>query len=115
MNLRLGIFTFLCVLCISIGQLLFKKAAAVLPATFSVAALFGNGWLIASLILYGLTTLGWVWILRHAPLHLVYPFMGLAFLIVPMLAWLFLGEPLHWRTLLGGLLIMAGVVLVSGS
>ena len=74
-----------------------------------------NGWLIASLALYGITTLGWVWILRHAPLHLAYPFMGLAFLIVPTLAWAFLGEPLHWRTLAGGVLIMAGVALASAS
>ena len=71
--------------------------------------------LIASLALYGITTLGWVWILRHAPLHLAYPFMGLAFLIVPTLAWAFLGEPLHWRTLAGGVLIMAGVALASAS
>jgi drug/metabolite transporter (DMT)-like permease len=115
MSLRLSLYTLLCVLCIAIGQLLFKKAAAALPDTFSVPALLLNGWLIASLILYGLTTLGWVWILRHAPLHLAYPFMGLAFLIVPTLAWLFLGEPLHWRTLAGGVLIMAGVALASAS
>ena len=107
--------TIICVLCISIGQLLFKKAAATLPGALSVPALLGNGWLIASLILYTLTTFGWVWILRHAPLHLAYPFMGLAFLIVPTLAWLFLGEPLHWRTLAGGALIMAGVALASAS
>jgi len=115
MNLRLSFFTFLCVLCIAIGQLLFKKAATTLPATLSVPTFLFNGWLMVSLILYGLTTLGWVWILRHAPLHLAYPFMGLAFLIVPTLAWAFLGEPLHWRTLAGGLLIMAGVALASSS
>jgi drug/metabolite transporter (DMT)-like permease len=101
------------VLCIAIGQLLFKKAAVALPPTFSVSALLLNGWLMASLILYGLTTLGWVWILRHAPLHLAYPFMGLAFLIVPVLAWLFLGEPIGWRTLAGGVFIMVGVALAS--
>jgi drug/metabolite transporter (DMT)-like permease len=113
MNIRLIALTLACVFCIAIGQLMFKKAAAALPPTLSLAALARNGWLIASLILYGLTTLGWVWILRHAPLHLAYPFMGLAFLIVPVLAWLFLGEPIGWRTLAGGALIMAGVALAS--
>lgn len=115
MSITLGIFTLLCVLGISTGQLLFKKAAAALPAVFSLSALLQNGWLIAALTLYGITTFGWIWVLRHAPLHLAYPFMGLAFLIVPTLAWLFLGEPLHWRTLAGGLLIMAGVALASTS
>jgi drug/metabolite transporter (DMT)-like permease len=108
-----SLFTLLCVLGISLGQLLFKKAAAALPATLSLAAIVQNYWLISALALYGLTTLGWVWVLRNAPLHLAYPFMGLAFLIVPTLAWLFLGEPLHWRTLAGGVLILAGVALAS--
>ena len=107
--------TLTCVFCISTGQILFKKAAEGFstPMTWQAVAL--NGWLVTSLILYAVTTLGWVWILRHVPLHLAYPFMGLAFLIVPVLAWLFLGEPLHWRTLAGGGLIMVGVALASTS
>ena len=113
MSLQLSLITLICVTCISIGQLLFKQAATALPVNPGLMDWATNGWLIASLALYGLTTLGWVWILRHAPLHLAYPFMGLAFLIVPTLAWLFLGEPLHWRTLAGGLLILAGVALAA--
>ncbi len=113
MTLQLSSFTLLCVVCISIGQLMFKQAASALPAQPHLVDWLFNGWLIASLALYGVTTLGWVWILRHAPLHLAYPFMGLAFLIVPTLAWLFLGEPLHWRTLAGGALILAGLALAS--
>ena len=98
MPLSLGVFTLLCVLGISIGQLLFKKAAAALPETLSLMGLLLNGW-----------------ILKHAPLHVAYPFMGLAFLIVPTLAWAFLGEPLHWRTLVGGALIVAGVALAAAN
>ena len=113
MSLQLSLITLICVTCISIGQLLFKQAATALPANPGLMDWATNGWLIASLALYGITTLGWVWILRHAPLHLAYPFMGLAFLIVPTLAWIFLGEPLHWRTLAGGLLILAGVALAA--
>jgi len=58
MSTLLTLATITGVLCISIGQLLFKKAAATLPDTLSVTTLLLNGWLIASLILYGLTTLG---------------------------------------------------------
>lgn len=115
MTALLSFYTLACVVSISIGQLLFKKAAAVLPAQPQLVDWVLNGWLLASLLLYGMTTLGWIWILCHVPLHLAYPFMGLAFLIVPTLAWLFLGEPLHWRTLAGGALIMAGVALASTS
>ena len=108
-------YTLLCVLAISVGQLMFKKAATAMPAPLTVSSLLHNGWLFASLVLYGITTLAWVWILRSAPLHLAYPFMGLAFLIVPTLAWMLLGEPLHWRTLACGALIIAGVALASSS
>ena len=34
-------------------------------------------------------------------------------LIVPVLAWALLGEPLTWQTLAGGGLILAGVTLAS--
>lgn len=104
-----------CVTFISIGQLLFKKAATALPPHPSLMDWMLNSWLLASLALYAMTTIGWVWILRSSPLHLAYPFMGLAFIIVPTLAWIFLGEPLHWQTLAGGLLILAGVALASTS
>ncbi len=111
-TLRLFLIVF-CVFGIACGQLLFKRAAAALgPAMHWQNWLF-NGWLWAALILYGAMTLLWIWILRHAPLHVAYPFMGLAFLIVPVLARIFLGEPLTWQTLVGGALILAGVTLAS--
>lgn len=115
MSILLVFSTLLCVIGISIGQLLFKKAAGALPAVITLSSLLSNGWLISALVLYAGTTVGWILVLRHAPLHLAYPFMGLAFLLVPTMAWLFLGEPLHWQTLAGGVLIMAGVALASTS
>lgn len=114
MSLPLTLCTIACVLGISLGQLLFKKAAELADPSAGVLSLVTNGWLLAALMLYGITTLGWVWVLRHAPLHLAYPFMGLAFIVVPLLAWAFLGEPLSWQTLLGGALILVGVSLASG-
>ena len=113
MNALLLGLTVLCVTGISCGQLLFKKAAHQLPVNAVATDWLLNGWLLAALALYGLMTLLWVWILRHAPLHIAYPFMGMAFLIVPVLAWMWLGEPLTWQTLVGGALILAGVTLAS--
>lgn len=114
MSAVLILLTILCVTGIAIGQLLFKRAATALSPQDGWWALATNGWLWAALVLYGLTTLLWVWILRHAPLNIAYPFMGLAFLIVPLLAWWLLGEPLTWQTIAGGALILAGVSLASG-
>jgi drug/metabolite transporter (DMT)-like permease len=115
MSVRLSFLALLCVIGVAAGQLLFKKAATALPNSFSVFGFLLNGWLICSLILYGVTTLGWIWVLRYSPLYLAYPFMGLAFVLVPILSSIFLGEPLHWRSLAGGAVILVGVILASGN
>lgn len=113
MPLPIVLLTILCVVGISIGQLLFKKAATVLPLQAQWFDWIFNGWLIVALALYAVTTLLWVWILRTAPLHLAYPFMGLAFVFVPVIGWLILGEPLHWQTVAGGILIVTGVAIAA--
>ncbi len=105
--------TVLCVLGISLGQMLFKKAAQSIPEATVWQHWVFNGWLIVALALYGITTLVWIWVLRHAPLHLAYPFMGLAFLIVPCMGWLFLGEPIRIHTLVGGALILTGIAIAA--
>ena len=105
--------TILCVLGISIGQILFKKAATSISDASQWQHWVFNGWLIAALALYGITTLVWIWVLRHAPLHIAYPFMALAFLIVPTLGWLFLDESIRIATLVGGVLILAGITIAA--
>ncbi|RYH47853.1 MAG: hypothetical protein EON54_16165 [Alcaligenaceae bacterium] len=113
MNYFFTCLTILCVMGISIGQMLFKKAAMSIGNTTSWQEWAFNFWLISAFLLYGVTTLAWVWVLRHAPLGLAYPFMGLAFIIVPCLGWLFLGEPMRASTLAGGLLILAGIAITA--
>jgi drug/metabolite transporter (DMT)-like permease len=80
------------------GQILFKLAAR---AGGSERGRFPwdilNAWLIAALAVYGAATLLWVWLLKSLPLNVAYPFVGLAFVIVPMLARFTLGEALDWR------------------
>lgn len=103
----------LCVLCISLGQVLFKKSALSIPEIVTWQSLVFNGWIVGALALYGATTLFWIWILRQTSLHAAYPFMGLAFLIVPCLERIFFNEPLRLPTMIGGLLILAGVFVAS--
>lgn len=105
--------TVLCVLGISLGQLLFKKAAMAMTDASSIQSWIFNPWLIAAFALYGITTLAWVWVLRNASLQLAYPFMGLAFLIVPTLEWLFMGNPIKVPTLIGGALILVGISIAA--
>lgn len=111
----LVLLTLACVLGIAIGQILFKQAAMSIQVATAWQDWVFNGWLLSALVLYGATTLFWVWILRQAPLHLAYPFMGLAFIIVPCMEYFFFGTAVSVRTLLGGALILAGVVLCANA
>ncbi len=105
--------TVLCVVGISLGQLLFKKAAMAMPDASSIQGWILNPWLISAFALYGITTLAWVWVLRNVSLQLAYPFMGLAFLIVPCLEWLFLGNPIKLPTIIGGACILMGISIAA--
>jgi drug/metabolite transporter (DMT)-like permease len=106
--------TLACVAAIAGGQILFKLAARTGEAS---AAAFPwnivNAWFLAAIVVYAAATLMWVWLLRTLPLSLAYPFVGLAFVIVPVLAALWLGEALDWRNMAGGVLIAVGVAVSS--
>jgi len=107
----------LSVLGISSGQLLLKMAAMNLKNPDAVGIWLAgyciNLYLVAGVFLLGISTLLWIWVLRTLPLSLAYPFMALAFIIVPVLGHFLLHEPLGVRNLLGGVLIALGVVVVS--
>lgn len=104
-----------CVVGVSMGQLLFKRAALFMSETPGWQDWIFNGWLLAGLAVYGVATLAWIGVLRHVPLYLAYPFMGLAFLIVPCMGALFLDEPVNLKTLAGGILILIGIALAASS
>lgn len=111
MNWSEILLTIGCVVGISSGQLLFKKAAQAFDPSAGWIVSVLNGWLISALVLYGAATLLWIYVLRTAPLALAYPLFALAFMIVPVLSWMVLGEPLRPMTLAGGAIILVGVVI----
>lgn len=115
MSWHTTLLTIACVLGISVGQILFKRAAMSLPSPLSVATLVSNGWLLTALVIYALATLGWILVLRKAPLALAYPLFALAFLFVPVLSHFLFAESLTWRTWVGGALILIGVWIASHS
>ncbi|MBW0146834.1 EamA family transporter [Marinobacter arenosus] len=98
-----------CVVGIASGQLLFKASAM----SFEVANNYFDkkGLLILALALfvYGFTTLAWVWVLQKLSLGKVYPFMALAFLIVPIASYFVFHERFTAQYYLGVVLIMVGI------
>jgi drug/metabolite transporter (DMT)-like permease len=103
-------------LLLSIGQMLFKKAAQ-LPAPLAsvpgMTALLLNAWFWLALTLYGVATLLWIMILQKMPLSQAYPFAALGFVIVPLASWLLMGETLSLLYCLGMALIVAGILVIA--
>jgi len=104
---------FVCVLAIAVGQILYKLAARTAAGGATFPWEFFNAYFFAAIAVYAAAALLWVWILKSLPLNVAYPFVGLAFILVPLMAAYFLGEALDWRHLAGGALIAAGVAVAS--
>ena len=105
--------TLACVAAIAVGQVFFKLAARAASGAGAVPWDLLNPYLFIALAIYGAATLLWVWLLKTLPLNVAYPFVGLAFVIVPVLGAFFLDETLDWRHLAGGALIASGVAIAS--
>lgn len=101
----------LCVIGIAIGQILFKLSAASFKSAGTLYDVRGLTVLFGAFLLYGVTTIGWVWVLRNLELGRAYPLMALAYVIVPIMAYFMLGERFSSQYVLGIALIVAGIVV----
>jgi drug/metabolite transporter (DMT)-like permease len=105
-----------CVFSISVGQILFKLAAAQIDTSSTralVSTLVFNLPLVAALLLYAATTVAWVWLLKERPLGAVYPLFALSFVFVAVLSRIFLGETIGLPVIAGTILIVSGVLLIT--
>ena len=67
----------------------------------------------SALMLYAIATALWVWIFRTTPLSIAYPFVALGFILVPLAAHYFFGEPLTTWHVVGTVLIIAGLLVIG--
>jgi len=95
------------------GQLLFKLAAGHLDFRRPLADPQGLAYLGAAVAIYGLATLVWVMILKHAPLSRIYPLMALSFVLTPLGGMVFLKEPISSSYWAGVGLILVGLVVIG--
>lgn len=101
---------------VSVGQVLLRRAAK--QAHAEVGAGIG-AWLTLSMVIavltYGTAMLLWLWLLTRVPLGQAFAFFGLCFFLVPLFAFLMVGDPISPRTWVGGAIIIAGIYVASGS
>jgi drug/metabolite transporter (DMT)-like permease len=99
------------------GQVLFKLAANGARARAGerdgfLASLFGAWHFYASIALYGVLTVLWIWLLTRIPLSRAYPFVILTFVLTPALAAVLFGESLGPWYFAGLALILAGLAVL---
>jgi drug/metabolite transporter (DMT)-like permease len=80
------------------------------PAAISLESWLGLAYLVVAGSLLGFTA--YMWLLRAAPTSLVGTYAYVNPVVAVLLGTLLLGEPLTWRTLLGGGIILASVALI---
>ena len=71
--------------------------------------------ILAGLACYGLSLVTWVFVLSRAEASYAYPFLGLGFVLVAAIGWLFLDENLTPQRMLAILMIAGGVVLLAST
>lgn len=98
------------------GQLLFKLAASRLvlgQGPLALALSFANLPMFTALLLYAGATVLWVYLLHGMPLSRAYPFVALAFAVVPLLSWMVFRDSLDLRYGFGLALMLGGLYLVA--
>jgi len=101
-----------CSVCLALGQFLFKRAA-ISTADGEFYQVLLSPYLWGALFVYGCTTLLWVYLLRTIDLSRAYPFMALSFIIVPLVATVFLNESQGFQYWIGLALVVVGIALTT--
>jgi drug/metabolite transporter (DMT)-like permease len=101
-----------CAVAVAAGQVLMKVASS----SWNESGLLATrtlSWLLLAFSVYGISSLVWIYVLRHVPLSQAYPLMSITFLLVPIAGALFFAEKFDWINIGSSLLIMAGISLAS--
>lgn len=106
------LLTLVCVSGIAAGQILFKLTANAMNAAQSALAFKPLLYFSGTVALYGITSIGWVLILRQAELGKIYPFMALAFVLVPLASHFIFAEQFSIGFFVGTALLISGLLVI---
>ena len=105
------VIALLCVLGIALGQILFKISAAALQRSGSFFEITTMCAMLSAFVLYGLTSIAWIWVLQKVELGRVYPLMALAFFLVPLGSHVVFGERFPPQYFMGVAMIIVGIII----
>ena len=101
---------------LAIGQVMFKRVGLAIrgqPPVDGLVSLLAKPAFYIVLIIYGFSTLLWVWILSRMPLSQAYPWVAVGMAIVPLLGWYVFGEQVRSLFWLGIVLIFIGIIITQ--
>jgi len=95
-----------------IGQYLLKKgvlASELNPNIYSILRTLFSPYVFAGFVFYGISSVFWLFVLQKFPLSVAYPALSLTYIIIILISYFVLQEPLTLNKILGILLIVSGV------
>jgi len=104
---------------VTVSELLLKRGAMEpvgnLPRWLAASGLasLGSGWVLAGILCYIASFANWLYILRSVPLHIAYPVTNLSHALIPICAWILLGERFGWGRAAGITLILLGTAFIA--
>ncbi len=101
---------------LAVGQLMFKQVGLSIQGQPLVDGLLLSARqpiLYVALVIYGLSTALWIWILSRVPLAVAYPWVAVGVAIVPILGWWWFGERLNATFWMGVCFILVGIVITQ--
>lgn len=72
-----------------------------------------NPWIFSGMTLHVTALIVWLWALSRVDISFAYPFLALGYIIVGVMAWLWLGESLSVTRIIGMIIILVGLVIIS--
>ena len=115
MTLDKYLLVFLSTLGLASGQIFLKLAVdniSIKLNSFEILRLFLNKYLLLSICMFILSFVIWAYLLSQFPVSKIYPFFSLAFVIVPILAFIFLGEDVGTNVFVGSTIIFVGLIVL---
>ena len=97
------------------AQVLLKKGAdrsIVSGSLFGIAGL-ESGWVWLGIIAMVTSFGSWIYSLRFVPLGIAANLTGATHVLVPLICWTLMGEPIHTKRWLGIALVIAGVLIIA--
>lgn len=102
-----------CVVGIATGQILFKLCSIATLQNGSFVSKSALAAFAGAIIMYAITSVAWVWVLQKIELSRAYPFMAIAFVLVPSASYYLFGEQLSSQYSLGVAFIVLGFFVLS--